>query len=53
MGIFDGANLVEFEVGGGGLMSVAKKKKNTKKFGWLLKLHISGTTGLIPFKFDM
>ena len=53
--IIDGVNLVEFEVGGrlflNGLMSVVKKK-NTKKFGWLLESRISGTAEPIPFKFD-
>ena len=53
--VIDSSNLTECELGKGyRLMSAAaKKKKNTKKFRRLLELPISGTTGLIPFKFDM
>ena len=31
----------------------AAKKKNMKKFERLLESRISGTTGSIPFKFDL
>ena len=53
--IIDGAKFGGIWSRGGlflnGLMS-AVKKKNVKKFEQLLELRISGTAGLIPFKFD-